>query len=245
MQYLNNVVPTMKNNAGIKLSTLDSIIKYSEMYLEAFKNSDMISVWEPWGDVYKYISGSHDYITHTYNTCDQSWAFAFDIFHYINAVPWTHALKGKRILLVCAFEESIKQQMEKREKIYGIDLFPDCEFLCIKPPQTQGTNDSAEFDVELNQFVAKLKSPEYSNKYDIALCAAGGYGNLICNEIYKMGKPAIYVGGVLQMYFGILGQRWVRERPDILRMYLNEHWTRPKSVEKPKNFDKVEGSCYW
>ena len=37
-----------------------------------------------------------------------------------------------------------------------------------------------------------------------------------------MGKPAIYVGGVLQMYFGILGQRWVRERPDILRMYLNE-----------------------
>lgn len=245
MQYLNKVIPTMKNNAGIKLSNINSVEKYMKLYLDAFENSDMISVWDTWGDVYKYISSSHDYITETYNTCDQIWAFSFDIFHYIHNTPWTHALKGKRILLVCGFEESIKDQLEKREKIYGVDLFPDCEFVCIKPPQTQGTNDSAEFDVELNRFVEKLKGPEYAGKYDIALCAAGGYGNLICNEIYKMGKPAIYVGGVLQMYFGILGQRWVRERPDILRMYLNEHWTRPKTTEKPKNFDKVEGSCYW
>jgi len=37
----------------------------------------------------------------------------------------------------------------------------------------------------------------------------------------------------------------LRERPDMLRMFMNEHWTRPKDEEKPKNFSNVEGSCYW
>jgi hypothetical protein len=60
-----------------------------------------------------------------------------------------------------------------------------------------------------------------------------------------MGKSAIYVGGVLQMYFGIYGERWLRERSDIMRMYLNKHWSRPKENERPKNYKEVEKSCYW
>ena len=60
-----------------------------------------------------------------------------------------------------------------------------------------------------------------------------------------MGKSAIYVGGVLQMYFGIYGERWMRERPDILRVYMNEHWSRPKESEKPTNHKTVENNCYW
>ena len=81
--------------------------------------------------------------------------------------------------------------------------------------------------------------------FDIALCSCGGYGNLVCAEIYKLGKSAVYVGGVLQMYFGIYGNRWMRERPDILKLFMNKHWTRPKNNEKPSGHNKVEGSCYW
>lgn len=47
------------------------------------------------------------------------------------------------------------------------------------------------------------------------------------------------------MYFGILGERWLRERPDIVTLYLNEWWRRPSDAEKPRNFQAVEGSCYW
>ena len=81
--------------------------------------------------------------------------------------------------------------------------------------------------------------------YDIALVSASGYENLICNHIYESGKSAICVGDVLQMYFGILGSRWLKERPDAVRLFLNEHWSRPKSEEKPKNCEKVEKGCYW
>jgi hypothetical protein len=47
------------------------------------------------------------------------------------------------------------------------------------------------------------------------------------------------------MYFGIYGSRWERERADILSLYKNEHWTRPKETERPQGFKNVEESCYW
>ena len=81
--------------------------------------------------------------------------------------------------------------------------------------------------------------------FDVALCSCGGYGNLVCSALFDMGKSAIYVGGVLQMYFGIYGERWLKERPDIMKLYMNEHWSRPKEVEKPSGFESVEDSCYW
>ena len=60
-----------------------------------------------------------------------------------------------------------------------------------------------------------------------------------------MGKSAIYVGGVLQMYFGVYGSRWERERPLMMKLFKNEHWVRPTSDERPQGFENVEGSCYW
>ena len=47
------------------------------------------------------------------------------------------------------------------------------------------------------------------------------------------------------MYFGIYGARWLRDRKDILNLYITKHWTRPKEQEKPKSYEKVENSCYW
>jgi hypothetical protein len=83
------------------------------------------------------------------------------------------------------------------------------------------------------------------NTFDIALCACGGYGNPLCSAILAMGKSAIYVGGVLQMLFGIYGQRWLVEESDIMRMYMNEHWSRPLPGDRPQGHDKIEGGCYW
>ena len=133
--------------------------------------------------------------------------------------------------------------MKDASKIYNIDLFPNCSFVYLKPPQTNGTNESRDFKVELDEFSKEIN--KIKDQFDIALVSCGGYGNLVCNHIYDIGKSAIYVGGVLQMYFGILGNRWVQERPDILRLYLNEKWHRPEAEERPKGFEKIENSCYW
>ena len=243
LNIISNKIPIMKNNAGIMISNFDSVYKYSQLYLEAFQNCEIYSNWEAYGDVYRYTKPSQDFINSTFKNKDTIWAFTYDIFNYIYNNPWTLSLTGKRILIISSFIESYKEKIDIRKEIYGIDLFPNCEFVFLKGPQTNGSNPSKEFNVELDSFTKRLY--EIKDDFDVALVSCGGYGNLICNNIFKMGKSSIYVGGVLQMYFGVYGTRWLRERKDIMKLFLNKYWSRPKNNEKPENYKNIEGNCYW
>ena len=239
---LKKLLPTMKNNAGIKITTINSIFKYSHQYLSAFKKCERYFWWEPWGNVVRWIKNSNNFMILNFEQPKFD-AVALDIFHSITRQPWTLALKGQRLLIISPFVDSFKKQIANREKIYGIDLFPECSFIFIKPPQTQGDNYSKEFDIELNNFIGEIN--KIKDNFDIALCSCGGYGNLVCNAIYDMNKSAIYIGGVLQMYFGIYGNRWLTERKDAMRLYLNNYWSRPQQHEKPSGEKKIENGCYW
>jgi hypothetical protein len=245
LQYFKKVGGAMKNNAGIHLSSMNSILSYSDQYLKAFENCEIFAGWECWGSYLPHIADSYEIITNQiYPSKPIIWSFAMDIFHYIYREPWTWALRGKRILIVSCFEESIRQQIPKRTLLYdGVDLFPECTFTTIKPPITNAGNPSRDFDEELRDFYTRLD--KLTDVYDVALVSAGGYSTLICNHIFEKGKSSVQVSGVLQMYFGILGQRWIKERPDIVKLFVNEHWTRPKEHEKPLNYNAVEGGCYW
>tara|TARA_B110000483_G_scaffold240497_1_gene321234 strand:- start:8229 stop:10025 length:1797 start_codon:yes stop_codon:yes gene_type:complete len=242
LQQIQKVVPTMKNNAGILLPDINSVCNYSQLYLNAFHKAERYFWWAPWGNVSVHIPRSWDFIVNNFKAPKFD-ALTLDIFHHIQNDPWTLSLRGKRILIISSFIESIQEKINIREKIYGIDLFPDCEFVFLKPPQTHGSNDSQEFTLEFEKFVEKIQN--IKDTFDVALCSCGGYGNPICSAIYDMDKSAIYVGGVLQMYFGIYGERWMRERPDVLRAYMNDNWSRPKEHEKPDNHKNIEKNCYW
>lgn len=239
---IKNYLNAMKNNAGIKITGSNGLSKYCMDYLKAFDNCEMFLGWAKWGNVYQYIIDSHNFMAKKYKQKDMVLALSMDIFHYIHN-PWTHALKGKRLLIISPFIDSIREKEHIRKKIYGVDLFPNCTFVYLKPPQTQGTIESDEYYNELSKFYNKISIVK--DDFDIALCSCGGYGNLVANYIYEIGKSAIYVGGVLQMYFGIYGNRWLRERKEVMQLYLNNHWTRPKELEKPKGFENVEKSAYW
>ena len=242
--YIQNTIPTMKNNAGIQLSDMESIICYSKMYLDAFKKCDIYTDWEPYGNVYRGIIESHDFITKQIAVDKKPiWARTLDIFDYIYANPWTINIGKKRILIISSFVDTIEQNMPNAHDIYGIDLFPGCDFVYLKPPQTNGKNISKDFREELSNFCQKISS--IKDTFDIALVSCGGYGNLVCSHIYDLEKSSIYVGGTLQMYFGILGTRWKRERPDILKLYMNDFWHIPTAQERPAGFEQIEKSCYW
>ena len=222
-KYITNNITTMKMDAGIKLTELNSVMNYSQTYLEAFENCEIYFSLEPYGNYYNQIAQSIEYIKNKYNKT-VLWQAALDIYHYIFSVPWTHALKGKKVLIISPFEKSIIKQLQYKTEIYGIDLFPECVLSTICPPQTEGNKPSDDFTVELDRFTSKLDTMDY----DIALVSCGGYGNLVCNYIFNRGKSAIYVGKVLQTYFGILDNRLLLERSDIIRLFLNEFWTNIK-----------------
>ena len=58
--------------------------------------------------------------------------------------------------------------------------------------------------------------------FDIALVSCGGFGMLVSDFIFTtLNKSAIYVGGSLQLYFGIIGNRW--KSLEITSSYFKTH----------------------
>ena len=83
--------------------------------------------------------------------------------------------------------------------------------------------------------------------FDIALVGCGGYGLPICNYILKnLKKSAIYVGGGLQLLFGIMGKRWETSPywKEIIKVH-NPSFIRPSGDEILKNHEFIEQGCYW
>lgn len=246
--FLNKTRAVMKNNAGVFLPDGSSVVDYATAYLNSFHKCQAYFDWEPQGDVALSYGGdlqkTFEFI-YTNFPRKRFWAFGVaDIFHVVHQEkPWTQELSGKRILVISPFADTFEKQLPHLSKIYGRDMFPNCSFTFLKPPITNGKNPSRPFAEEMDDFANRI---EYiKDTFDIALVSCGGYGSPILGRIYDMGKSAIYIGGVLQMYFGVYGSRWERERPLVMDLFKNEYWVRPSSEERPQGFETVENSCYW
>ncbi len=160
--------------------------------------------------------------------------------------PWTHKLFGKKVLIVNPFINSIKKnidanfQMFNNEKIFldGQEFVFYKSFNCLANNRPH-KNWIVTFEIMCND----IKELEF----DVALLGCGGYGLPLANFIYeKMNKSAIYVGGGLQLLFGIMGKRW--EENDMWKKIINESqskFIRPSGDEIIKNQNMIENSCYW
>lgn len=75
---------------------------------------------------------------------------------------------------------------------------------------------------------------------DIYFLSCGSYGIPLTNMLKNAGKKAIYVGGFLQLLFGLKGKRW--DDIKIVNQHYNKNWIYPSI--KPINGDQVESWCY-
>lgn len=136
----------MKNNAGIKISNIQSLMEYSQMYLKAFEKSTNYCIWEKHSGVYPIVKQSHNFITTNFKKDNSLFSISLEVYNYIHHKSiWTEALRGKRLLIISSFIDSIKEKESNFENIYGRDLFPECSFVYLKPPQTNGVLPSKEF----------------------------------------------------------------------------------------------------
>lgn len=156
--------------------------------------------------------------------------------------PWTEALRGKRVLVVHPFKESIERQFPRLSAVWKAkQVMPEFELVTVQAVQTIAGQKSdypnwfAALEVMQDQIASK--------EFDIALIGCGAYGLPLAAHVKKMGKQAIHLGGWLQVLFGIKGKRWV----DDPRMapFINDAWVNPLPSEIPEGFKKVENGCYW
>lgn len=120
--------------------------------------------------------------------------------------PWTKALENKRVLVIHPFVDTIRSQYEKRKLLFSTELLPRFKELSfVKAVQS---NAGGYEDLEYKSWFEALeymKSEIDKASFDVALVGAGAYGMPLSAYCKKIGKQAIYMGGGLQILFGIRG----------------------------------------
>lgn len=159
--------------------------------------------------------------------------------------PWTKYLKGKKVLVVHPFVDSIKSQYENnRTNLFeDPDVLPEFkELILVKAVQSiVGTKTDYKDWFE----ALKHMEDEISHlDFDVALIGCGAYGMPLAAHVKRMGKQAVHFAGWTQMLFGVYGNRWIQDQPACGK-FINDYWIRPLESEKPKGAEKVEGGCYW
>jgi hypothetical protein len=224
-QKLKDQLSVLKMYDGVQLLHDESINMFCVDYAVAYDKCEMYSGWSKY-DVDMNCTMSETMIESMSPLKQVVWGGCMDVFHYIWTTPWTHALRGKKILLICEETETVSQQIPIRQEIFGMDLFPECSFSVLESPAKYGWTPSKDFQVEIKPYMRKLD--KMMKTFDVALIAAGGYSTYIANYMYDCGKSAIVVGDVLLMYFGVFDDRLIKQRSDIFRIYLNKHWKNRK-----------------
>lgn len=160
--------------------------------------------------------------------------------------PWTKYLKGKKVLVVHPFVDSIRYQYENnRCKLFeNPDVLPEfAELHTIKAVQTIADQEDSRFETWFDA-LQYMKDEISKVDFDIALIGCGAYGMCLAAHVKRMGKQAVHLAGWTQMLFGVYGERWIKDQPQYAK-FINENWIRPLESEKPKGAEKVEGGCYW
>ncbi len=157
--------------------------------------------------------------------------------------PWTRALEGKKVLVVHPFDETIRAQFQRKDRLFDNGLLPDCTLTTIKAVQTiarEATPFASWFEA-LDHMKAQISAQDF----DVCILGCGAYGFPLASFVKQMGKKAVHLGGVTQLLFGIKGRRWETYIVYPYTNLYNEYWVRPGEHEKPKNANQVEGACYW
>ena len=220
-------------NAGLFPMSEEVIDRFAELMLECCSSVDVLAVW---------FNLLEDYVYYHFGPKQQTCIYLKSLEPFWFETPWTSALEGKRVLVIHPFEETIKQQYQKREKLFiNPRILPDFELQTLRAVQSIGGGTdqfSSWFDA-----LDWMYNQALSIDFDVALIGCGAYGFPLAAKIKKNGKIAIHMGGVTQILFGIKGARW-DNRPEYAALY-NEHWCRPRETERPKAAASVEGGCYW
>ena len=234
------------NNAGIYSKSgnkIEDYLTYYKAYYNSVDKSDAIASFK----ILSHIAKCEEFFIKNRKKPSVSYKVLEPFYSIIeNDIPWTHSLKDKKVLVISPFVVSFIKQLNNKFKMFKHqDIFlPEQQFVFYKSFNTSSHNYLHNSWIEtFNIMCSEIQKLDF----DIALISCGGYGMLLCNFIkYKLNKSAIYIGGGLQLLFGVIGRRW--DNRDNIKKIIKENnctFIRPSEDEIINNSSNVEGGCYW
>ena len=233
--YSKNQVKALCNNAGFFPSRTDQIDRFAELMLSAAQEIDLLGVWNLMMEDYIV----EHFMSRNIALCPlgalEPWSSEKEY--------WSRHLKGKRVLVIHPFADTIVSQYQNRTKIFPTsDMLPEFELFTVKAVQTAAGQVDSRFKDWFDALEYMLEKV-MSTSFDIAILGCGAYGFPLAAEIKKCGKIAIHLGGATQLLFGIKGKRW-ESMPQINRLF-NDAWVRPQAADRPEAAGSIENGCYW
>jgi hypothetical protein len=223
----------LQRNAGFYPANVYSAERFSELMLRDAEEVDLLGSWLPEERLLQ-------------DQLRRAVKVDLELLNpYFSKTPWTHALEGKKVLVVHPFAATIQSQYLKRRLLFPGNLLPEFDLKTIKAVQSSA-GEKPQF---ANWFEALDSMAQAMDRedYDICLLGCGAYGFPLAAHAKRRRKKAVHMGGALQLLFGIRGRRW--ESPDYSPVYdfsklMNEHWVRPSAEETPAAAGQVEEACY-
>ena len=116
----------------------------------------------------------------------------------------------------------------------------DLDLVIVEAPSSLGRAANGTWSQALRETEAAIDG---AFPFDAALLGCGAYGLPLAAHVVRSGASAVYVGGGLQLLFGIQGRRWA-DRAEIA-VVARESWVWPSAAETPPRAEIVEGGAYW
>jgi len=186
---------------------------------------DMISFYKD-GDDMSY-AGSHliyQFETRNFNHEDKNFLQYMSIgkdkyqYAFIEQIkPFLQSFsiwgKDKKILIISPFSKSIQYQFERIDKLYLNYQFPNIELLTYNTPITYSTpSDTKEsLNISTNNWheeCQRILNDIKEIDFDIAFLSCASYSMFLGTHIKAMGKKSIYMGGIINVFFNIWGDRY-------------------------------------
>ena len=122
--------------------------------------------------------------------------------------------EGKKVLIVSPFSVSLEHQYRRRNNLIVEYEFPDFELLTYTSPVTYNLpGDSRETlgvtTDNWHQECRRMAGDIAALDFDVALLSCASYSMYLGDYVSQcMGKKAIYLGGILNVYFNVYGGRY-------------------------------------
>lgn len=156
---------------------------------------------------------------------------------------WTRYLEGKKVLVMHPFASTIRMQYAKRVEIWSgqEDILPNFHLLQIQVPQRPALVPPKYTDWFTT--LEDLKQQMSNMDFDVVLVGAGAYSLPLAVHAKKLGRHGIHLGGALQIYFGIKGERW--DNISIFSRFFNKYWVHPLPEDTPQVRSDARKGGYW
>ena len=191
---------------------------WGQQRIEAYATMNTFTVFD-WDHAPTQIQGIERYAP------DSGWLHAgtfyppcLPIFNAHYDVPWTEALRNKTILIIHPFIDTIQQQIPKLPEIWSrvnhmvgapsscmpLERLDQAIFIRARLPVANPTQSWLEVWEEMKQEITNAAP------FDVALISCGGFGLPLLAHVASLPhQPSgMYIGGALQLFFGIHGARW-------------------------------------